>query len=134
MEVFEREHERLRAGACEHPSDHCGELAASQLVGRKFRRVDTCVGNIEQGASSGANSTESSFTWVRVDSRSASRDSGATSGPPNRCFPHSTNGWSAVFCSNCDEAHSTQEWGVSASRPRNSSMRRDLPRPGSPTI
>jgi hypothetical protein len=48
VEVFEREHERLRAGAREHPSDHCGELAASQLVGCKFRRADSCKKNIEQ--------------------------------------------------------------------------------------
>ena len=48
MEVFEGEHERLRAGAREHPSDHCSELAAPQLVGRKFRRVDSRGGNIEQ--------------------------------------------------------------------------------------
>ena len=48
MEVFECEHERLRARAREQPGDHRAELAAPQLVGREFRRVDSCGGNIEQ--------------------------------------------------------------------------------------
>jgi hypothetical protein len=39
-----------------------------------------------------------------------------------------------VFCNSCEDVHSTQVCGVSASRARNSSISRDLPRPGSPTI
>ena len=39
-----------------------------------------------------------------------------------------------MFCNSCEDAHSTQVCGVSASRARNSSISRDLPRPGSPTI
>ena len=48
--------------------------------------------------------------------------------------PHSARGCSGVFCRSCEATHSTQVCGVSASRARNSSIRRDLPRPGSPTI
>ena len=53
VEVFEGEHERLCARPREQPGDHRGELAAPQLVGRKFRRVDRCGGNVEQGREQG---------------------------------------------------------------------------------
>ena len=53
---------------------------------------------------------------------------------PNRWRPHSAIGCSGVFCNSCDDDHSTQVCGVSASRARNSSISRDLPMPGSPTI
>ena len=49
VEVFEGEHERLRASARKQPGDHCGELAASQFVGRKFGRTKRRGGNVEQG-------------------------------------------------------------------------------------
>ena len=53
---------------------------------------------------------------------------------PNRWRPHSAIGCSGVFCKSCDDDHSTQVCGVSPSRARNSSISRDLPMPGSPTI
>ncbi len=67
-----------------------------------------------------------------VSSRSARRCSAGASAP-KRSLPHSAIGWSGVFCRSCEALHSTQVCGVSASRAWNSSMRRDLPRPGSPT-
>ena len=70
----------------------------------------------------------------RTDSSSASRRSGATSGPPNRARPQPRTGCSGVFCKSCDELHPIDECGVSPSCARNSSTSRDLPMPGSPTI
>ena len=86
------------------------------------------------GASSGASFAASSLTSARSDSSSASRRSAATSDPPNRTRPHPSTGWNGVFCKSCEELHSTHECGLSANWPRNSSISRDLPMPGSPTI
>jgi hypothetical protein len=82
------------------------------------------------GASRGACFAASSLTAARSDSSSASRRSGATSGPPNLVRPHPTTGCSGVFCNSCDELHSIHECLVSRSLARNSSTRRDLPMPG----
>ena len=71
---------------------------------------------------------------LKVFSRSARRPSSVASAPPKRSLPHSASGWRGVFCRSCEAAHSTQVCGVSASFARNSSIRRDLPMPGSPTI
>ena len=86
------------------------------------------------GASRGAYSAGSSPTEPSAASSSARRFSPSTSAPPKRTRPHSAIGCSGVFCNSCEDAHSTQVCGVSASRARNSSISRDLPRPGSPTI
>ena len=48
--------------------------------------------------------------------------------------PIRRSGASGVFCNSCDDDNSTQVCGVSPSFKRNSSTRRDLPMPGSPTI
>ena len=53
--------------------------------------------------------------------------------PPKRWRPHSAIGCNGVFCSSCDDENSAQVCGVSPSFKRNSSTRRDLPMPGSPT-
>ena len=53
---------------------------------------------------------------------------------PKRSRPHSAIGCSGVFCKSWDALHSLQVCGVSAKREWNSSISRDLPRPGSPTI
>jgi hypothetical protein len=85
-------------------------------------------------ASNAAFSTRSSLTSVSVFSRSARRCSGDTSALPKRMRPHSASGCRGVFCKSCEQLHSTQVCGVSRRRARNSSIRRDLPSPGSPTI
>ena len=91
-------------------------------------------GMSRSGASKGTFSAGSSLISVRVFSRSASRRSAGTSAPPKRWRPHSAIGCSGVFCKSCEQFHSTQVCGTSRSRAWNSSIRRDLPSPGSPTI
>src|SRR5262249_12621712 len=56
------------------------------------------------------------------------------SAPPNRWRLHSAIGCKGGFCKSCEQLHSTQVCGVSRSRECNSSIRRDLPSPGSPTM
>ena len=92
------------------------------------------TGMSRSGASKGTFSAGSSLISARVFSRSESRRSAGTSAPPNRWRPHSAIGCSGVFCKSCEQLHSTQVCGVSRSRAWNSSMSRDLPIPGSPTI
>jgi hypothetical protein len=118
-------------------STHVESAASWRLrnsSGESFGARPEGSGTSITGASSGAYSAGSSPTEPSAASSSARRFSPATSAPPKRARPHSAIGCSGVFCSNCEDVHSTQVCGVSASRARNSSISRDLPRPGSPTI
>ena len=102
--------------------------------GANFAARSSGSGMSTSGASRGAYSAASRPISPRVFSRSARRRSSAASAPPNRSRPHSAIGCRGVFCRSCEAAHSTQVCGVSASLARNSSISRDLPMPGSPTI
>ena len=79
----------------------------------------------------GTISAGSSLTWLSELSRSARRRSMGTSAPPKRSWhrcstcrcprigcwrPHSAIGCSGVFCKSCEQLHSTQVCGMSASR------------------
>ncbi len=85
------------------------------------------------GAINGAYSEASRPMSRSVFSRSARRRS-AGSSAPKRWRPHSAIGCKGVFCNSCDDENSTKVWGASPSVARNSSTRRDLPMPGSPTM
>ena len=123
----------LRAPAIAHST-----IAANCLrrisSGERLGKRSGGTGMSTSGASRGACVAGSSLTAARSDSSSASRCSGATSGPPNLARAHPRTGWSGVFCNSCDELHSIHECGLSANWLRNSSTSRDLPMPGSPTI
>ena len=54
VQVLEREHQRLGAGAGEHPGGERRELAAAQFLRRQFRRAAGGSGASITGASSGA--------------------------------------------------------------------------------
>ena len=115
------------------PRRHRRQLPAPHLLGREFRGAVRRQRDVDERRESGAYSAGSSPTSCRVFSRSARRCSAGRSAP-NRRRPHSATGCSGVFCNSCDDDHSTQVCGVSPSRARNSSISRDLPIPGSPTI
>ena len=134
VQVLEGEHDRLRSGACEKPGRHRRQLPASQFLRREFRRAVLGQRDVEQRREQGRIFCRVETDLRRVFSRSASRCSSGASGPPKRSRPHSATGCSGVFCNSCDDDHSTQVCGVSPSRARNSSISRDLPKPGSPTI
>ena len=135
VQVLEREHQRLGASAGEHPGGERRELAAAQFLGRQFWNAFRRQRRRRSPALAAAHiRPRSSPTEPSAASSSASRFRPSTSAPPKRARPHSAAGCSGVFCNSCEDAHSIQVCGVSASRARNSSISRDLPRPGSPTI
>ena len=124
---------RRAAGGC--PLDHCGQLTAARSPPAK----DWACGQAERECRPSGQAKERASRRragrqrevIRVRPGAARK---STSGPPNLTRPHPRIGCSGVFCSNCDELHSTQECRLSASWPRNSSTSRDLPMPVSPTI
>ena len=126
------------SGCVRAPASSQATIAAScrrrSSSGASFGARSSGSGMSSSGASSGACSPGSSFTCASVASSSARRFSAGVSAPPKRWRPHSASGCSGVFCNSCEDDHSTQVCGVSASFWRNSSISRDLPRPGSPTI
>ena len=133
VQVLEGEHDRLRPRARQNLAVIAASCRRRNSSGVNCARRSSGNGTSTSGASRGAYSPASRPTSCRVFSRSARRCSAGRSAP-NRRRPHSAIGCSGVFCNNCDDDHSTHVWGVSPSRPRNSSISLDFPRPGSPTI
>jgi hypothetical protein len=113
----------ISAASCRRRSSSGGRLA-----GRPGGK-----GMLTRGATSGACSAGSRPISCKVFSRSARRWPAGVSASPKRWRPHSAIGCNGVFCNSCDDENSTQVCGVSPSFRRNSSTRRDLPMPGSPT-
>jgi hypothetical protein len=101
--------------------------------GASFAARSSGSGMSTSGAIRGAYSEASRPMSRSVFSRSARRRAVGSSAP-KRWRPHSAIGCKGVFCNSCDDDSSTRVWGVSPSVARNSSTRRDLPMPGSPTI
>ena len=134
MQVLEGEHDRLRP----RPRQNQAVIAAScrrrNSSGANFAARSSGSGISTSGASSVAYSAGSRPTRRSVVSRSASRCSAATSAAEALAGPIRRLDAAACSAKAATTIHSTQVCGVSPSREWNSSISRDLPRPGSPTI
>ena len=116
MQILERQHQRLRlapaitqfvrAASCRRRNSSAAK-AGTRSIGSGMSR---------SGASKGRFSAGSSLTCASELSSSARRCAAGTSAPPKRWRPHSAIGCSGVFCRSCEQLHSTQVCGVSASR------------------
>ena len=124
---------RLGPRPRQNPGGHCRQLPAPQLFGREFRGAVRRQRNVHERREQGR-----MFGWVEPINATCLRGRrGAVrlaASAPKRSLPHSAIGCSGVFCKSCEALHSTQVCGVSPSCEWNSSMSRDLPSPGSPTI
>ena len=134
LQVLDRQERAAGCASRRSPIRPSPPFGPPNLLRRKPGKRSGGTGMPTIGASSGASFAASSLTSARSASSSASRLPAGTSDPPNRTRPHPSKGWNGVFCKSWEELHSTQECGLSANWPRNSSISRDLPMPGSPTI
>ena len=116
VQILERQHHRLDLGARHHPVGQRRQLPAPQFLGRQARRAFLRQRNVEERREQG-----SILRRIELDLRERTfqfREPplGGTSAPPKRWRPHSAIGCSGVFCRSCEQLHSTQVCGVSASR------------------
>ena len=133
VQVLEREHDRLRPRPGENPAVERRQLPAAQFLRRELRRALLRQRDFHQ-----RREQRRIFGGVETDQPKRILEVGEALAPaarsaPNRWRPHSAIGCKGVFCNSCDDDHSTKVCGVSPSFKRNSSTRRDLPMPGSPT-
>ena len=136
MQVLERERDGLRA-ASPRPRNHATRAANCRRrnsSGASFATRSSGNGTSTSGASNGAYSVGSRPIQTRVFSRSASRRSARLIHAKALATPFGDPDAKAYSAGVADDDNSTKVCGVSPSVTRNSSTRRDLPMPGSPTI
>ena len=116
VQVLEGEHGRLRPRSRQNPGRHRRELPSPQFLRREFRRARPRAAECRPAARSGAR-IRPGRGQPDVKCSRGRRDAlrRSASAPPKRSLPHSASGCRGVFCRSCEEAHSTQVCGVSAS-------------------